>query len=97
MTTRTLEIPIIVNVYVEVRDGLVTPYHAEPDNDAAPWPYSSDPTAWEPETGEWHEGRNDEDPDVEAAWLAAYDAIKVTVEGEERKEEGSAITDPKEH
>jgi hypothetical protein len=87
---REFDVPVLVTVRVRVDETLVSDddgyvvdvWDAEVDPEAGPWAYSSYPVAFESEPdGVWYGQMQDEVPDgaVEAAWHAAYDALRVEV------------------
>lgn len=76
---RQFDIPVIVTVAVTVNDdGEVHCSGAYPDNEGAPWPWSSDPCTFDQDSGTWHGEMCDEAADdaTEAAWDAAYEHVK---------------------
>jgi hypothetical protein len=81
VTTRSFEVPVILNVGVDVEpDGSAKITCAYPDTDAGPWAYSGDPAAYESDTeegGTWHEGRGEDDDPYIVAWNTAYDDLPV--------------------
>ena len=98
MTTEehTYEVPVIVTVQVTVRGDETTVEGAYVDNDGAPWAYSADPTAFDPVTGEWHQGWS-EDEDYVAAWHAAYDGLTVKPKPETTDEEDRILWNERGH
>jgi hypothetical protein len=71
---KTYEIPVLLKVTVTVEDdGSTRVISACADNEAAPWAYSADPCAYEPDTETWHDGFGS---DAEAPWQAAYASIE---------------------
>jgi len=65
------EVPVITTITVTVDDnGAMTAKVERTDPDGAPWPYSSDPTAWNPQAEEWIEGWGTA---AEPVWDHAYE------------------------